>query len=436
MLVNKTESVCPVCKKVIQADIVERGGSIFMEKLCVEHGLFEKKIAKYAWYYKGLNSLLDLLYLSDFHIRKKCFTFALFFTNKCNLECPICFSGSGIPEKREEVTLSAVKYQLNKIKNQRKIIRITGGEPTVREDLLDLIHLIVKSGNIASLFTNGLKLVDIEYAKKLKKAGLTEIIVWLDTIKNDNIHKIIRGKEVLDAKLKALENIKKVGIPLRIYHVKAKNLNDSDTGDCLEYAIKNSFIKNLWIRGYAYLGRKGLSKENEFLMDELVENVAGESRGLFTLEDAYYYQKIHYILAAIRGLSSCYYGQKITVARFKSESLRKIFDLDKFPKILSKFEEILGNDPTKAKNYFRLKLSSIVIKKPSLLYWLIKKHFIMNPIDTRYLSCDYFDVYMSLLYSCADYDKAHIDKGCLVGDLMLGPEKHISLCELAAANFS
>ena len=96
---DTTTSFCPICKKVIEADIVEKNGAMFMQKTCPEHGSFEVKIAKYAWYYKGLNSYYDNLYGRELD-KKLPTSYLCNVTSKCSLDCPICFAK---PSKEEDI---------------------------------------------------------------------------------------------------------------------------------------------------------------------------------------------------------------------------------------------------------------------------------------------------------------------------------------------
>ncbi len=80
-----------------------------------------------------------------------------------------------------------------------------GGEPTLRKDLPELIHLVSESGNIADLATNGIRIAkDINYLKALKKSGLKSVFIWVDTFKDEDVSKRIRGDNFISYKLKAL----------------------------------------------------------------------------------------------------------------------------------------------------------------------------------------------------------------------------------------
>ena len=437
MLVNKTISVCPICKKEIDADIVERYGSVFMEKTCGEHGRFEVKIAKHAWYYKGLSSFYDAVFPQDFYRNRQCLFYVLFVTSQCNLNCPICFTDANTTRHIQDIPIETIKRYLDTIRNRRRIIRLSGGEPTSRDDLPEIIRLIAKSGNFPYMFTNGLKIADCAYLEILKNNGLKGIIMWLDSLKNDGIHKLTRGREVLKEKMQAIENIKKSNIPFCLYHIKAKGLNDSDTEDCWDYILKNKFIKTFWIKSYAHLGKKGFSKANEFIIDELIEDVAKISKGMFTLEDMYWYQKFNYILAALENTPFCYYSQTILLPRNNSYPIKFI----RYSKLIDKFEKKWKESPQEARQYFRYKIAQELLKHSSvsMKYFLLMFKLSKQPLYKvihDFLPSDFFFLIINTFYDSWNYDKLMISRQCHNGVFHLDPLKNFPLCDLTAKIFS
>lgn len=437
MLLHKTISICPVCKKEIEANVIEKYDSIFMEKICAEHGLFEVKIAKNAWYYKGLKSFYDTLFPPNFSEKKQCPIYTLFVTSRCNLNCPICFTDANKTAHLQEMPLSTIKKYLDSMREQRKIIRISGGEPTLREDLPEIIQLILKSGNYPYIFTNGLKLIDYSYLKILKGNGLRGIIMWLDSINNDEVHNQMRGQRLLTRKTQALENIKKCKMPFCLYHVKVKNINDNDTENIWSYVLKNDFVKSVWIKGYAHLGKKGFSRENEFILDELIEEISKVSKGIFTLEDMYYCQKLNYIWSALHNKPTCYYGPVILLPRgIKDESLK----FTRYSKMIEIFEKKWQNSPSQARHYFYRKIIYELFKYSSIsLFCFLLQTKLNRQLTFRavhdFLPSRYFLLDINTFYDSWNYDKNWIYRQCETGVFNLSPEKNIPLCDFNVKNF-
>lgn len=435
MLLNKTISVCPACKKEIDADIVERYGSIFMEKACSEHGSFGVKIAKKAWYYKGITNFYSSLLPQGFLKCRNSPIYVFFAASSCNLNCPICFTEANTKRCLREMPMETIKKYLGSINNHKKIIRLSGGEPTLRQDLPEIIRLIVKSGNFPYMFTNGLKLKDYSYLKCLKKSGLKGIFMWLDSVDNEGVHKQMRGQEVLKEKMQAINNIKKLRIPFCFYQVKVKGVNDVDTGNCWKYVLKNRFIKALWLKSYAHLGNKGFSIENEFIMDELVEEAGKISNGLFNLEDAYYYQKFNCILAVLRNMPFCYYVFSMILLRANLRPIR----FAKYAKEIDEFERRAKESIQDAKCYFfSTLLRKILYSFPILGYLILRKSINKQPmfkVIYDYLPANYFLLLISTFYNAYNYDKKQIHNGCLNSVFNFGPIKNIPLCDINIEHF-
>jgi len=399
-----------------------------MQKTCLEHGSFEIKIAKYSWYYKGLNDYYNVLHnhksLEMRNPNRPIYTSDI--TSRCNLKCPICITNS--TEVGRDLSIDFFEKKLMEIKNKKIILNLSGGEPTLREDLPEIINLISKSGNKACLLTNGLRIAeDFNYLKKLKKNGLKSVNLWIDTLKNQEIYKKMRGKDFIEIKERVLKNTKALKIPTTILLVLLRGINESEIGSMLKFIKKDNFLSTLWVRGYNYLGRRFFSSDQEFLTDELIEIIAEQSNNMFDLEDFYYWQKILITLSAISKNNSswCYGAPHIFLPRNKQKSLKDTFKFEKFAKILDSFENIWHIDKQKAKRFFLLNLLPLFCRNLPLALSLRKlKGFGYN----SYISKDYF----LLLINCTDKSSAldieRIQRQCMNFNFNSGPKKNVSRC--------
>ncbi|SFV71522.1 Molybdenum cofactor biosynthesis protein MoaA [hydrothermal vent metagenome] len=127
-------------------------------------------------------------------------------------------------------------------------IRLTGGEPLLREDLDAFIKMIndYKEGLDLALTTNAYLLP--EAAKRLKDAGLKRLNISLDSLKADVAGKIA-GKDVLGKVFKGIDKALEVGFKVKINMVPLKGINDDEILDILEYCHK----KNMKVRFIEYM---------------------------------------------------------------------------------------------------------------------------------------------------------------------------------------
>lgn len=162
-------------------------------------------------------------------------------TDRCNYRCIYCQSEKEfefIPhqeilrfEEIVEIVQEAVNLGVTKV-------RITGGEPLVREGIVDFIrHLrnINKLEDI-SLTTNGFFLP--EYAEKLKDAGLNRVNISLDSLQEEKYKKITRGGS-LEKALKGIDSALKAGLlPIKINTVLIRGINDDEVEDFVRLTLE------------------------------------------------------------------------------------------------------------------------------------------------------------------------------------------------------
>ena len=213
-------------------------------------------------------------------IRKRVSTINLYITQRCNSFCKICFMNSGPFVSREfDLSIDEIKSVLRKVGKGKRIV-LMGGEPTIREDLPEIIKLIRKSGNYPILYTNGLKLADISYVKKLKKAGLKQVIITLDGF-DPKVTETLRGNKNENLlKILALKNLEAERILTFISTTIAKGINEKEIKNILNYAIK-SVKKHGAVRGIMFYGatvtkngRYLLPKETEIGTHELLREIS------------------------------------------------------------------------------------------------------------------------------------------------------------------
>lgn len=166
-------------------------------------------------------------------------------TDKCNLRCTYCMPAEGLQWLQKDQVLSReeivrlVGIGVNRLGIRE--LRLTGGEPLVRADLLDIIAEIRASHPDLpiSLTTNALGLD--KKAQRLKDAGLTRINVSMDSLHPDTFAQLTR-RPFLDRVLRGIEAAAAVGLGLvKINAVLMRGINDHEAPDLLEWAVSRGF---------------------------------------------------------------------------------------------------------------------------------------------------------------------------------------------------
>jgi len=180
-------------------------------------------------------------------------------TERCNFRCQYC-----MPEKpfswvpKENLLSFEELFEFMKIAIDEGVnkIRITGGEPLLREDLDKFIRMIYDYKNDVDLAmtTNAFLLKGA--AQKLKDAGLKRINVSIDTLKPEVAQQIAQ-KDVLKNVLAGVDEALKVGLKVKVNMVPMKSVNADEIIDVLEYCKE----RNMSIRFIEYMENSFASKD-------------------------------------------------------------------------------------------------------------------------------------------------------------------------------
>ncbi len=307
---EETESICPACYRdgkvnKIPAEIVEEDGKVYIKKTCPEHGEFKdiyfgdsnlyKKWMKYL--VTGMDSpdvktdLFDHPALYDIHKSQSVLT-NLLVTNRCNLRCSYCFMNAGASGYVYEPSLEELRKLMIQARNEHpmgsKAIQITGGEPTIREDLLDIVRIAKEVGfSHIQVNTNGLKLADsVEYCKKLKDARVNTIYMSFDGVTKKTNPWIEQNK-------KAIENLREANLRCVLVPVLIGGQNLHETGKIVKFAIENmDIVRGLNFQPISFCGRitkiKDEKREKERVdYVAMMNEIEKEFNGKISKEDFY-----------------------------------------------------------------------------------------------------------------------------------------------------
>ncbi|MBU4334294.1 MAG: radical SAM protein, partial [Candidatus Omnitrophica bacterium] len=352
IIIRKTSSLCPKCSKKIPAELVESNGSIYMQKTCPEHGNFKILVSKHAWYYKGLTNF----YFRVIPKKMKQNRFYIYLSNKCNLNCPICLLEPN-QDKMPDMSLDEFSKVLKKNKSSR--FYLYGAEPTLRNDIEDWIKLLKKSGNLVNMHTNGIKLDNYEFLSNLKNCGLDYVSVQFDGF-NDEIYKKLRGKELLEIKLKALENLKRLNIQTGLNVTIAKGVNEDQIKPILDFAINNPYIKDVSFATLSHLGdaQKHFSEDDLLMPDALIDMVDQQMNGKISRKSIFLFQKFYYVLLSFLNVRRCYNFQHTALVRDGDSfvTFDKVFEFDKFEQKLDDYRNKVQENSFIAKLKFSFSL--------------------------------------------------------------------------------
>ncbi len=280
-------SICKACNNMAPTTHEDLDGKMYLVKNCPECGVSKFLISSDAERYKQKRDLCNyqgntencsLLCVNCDHGKKPALVF-LDVTNRCNMNCPICLaniSAMGFKFDPPIEYFDKIFKTLSKIR-PRPRIQLFGGEPTVREDLIQIIELATSYGLFARVVTNGIRLADEEYCKRLLKTK-ARLMFSFDGLNREIYERIRHNPESYDLKLKALENIRKHHKgKITIMCAISEGLNGKDMGGLLDFCRRGSdYISALdFIPLTATWGSETVDAESSTMED--VENILADT---------------------------------------------------------------------------------------------------------------------------------------------------------------
>lgn len=272
-VLGETVSLCPECLKRVDAKKVSRDGNVYLEKACGEHGAFSTLIWRGSGYEDWGRELhpvevspceTEVIHGCPYdcgicaqHAQKTCCV--LFeVTSKCNLRCPVCFASAG-EAACVDPPIEAIEGWFIKLLETGGPynIQLSGGEPTVRDDIPEIIAIGARHGYpFFQLNTNGLRIASERgFAKKLASAGLNCVFLQFDGL-NDEIYKKIRGCELLDIKKRAIMECADAGLGVVLVPTVVKGINDCAVGEIIEFAWNNTpAVRGVHFQPMSFFGR-------------------------------------------------------------------------------------------------------------------------------------------------------------------------------------
>ena len=187
-------------------------------------------------------------------------------TERCNFRCQYCMPEkpfSWVPKENLLSYEDLFKFIKASIDEGIKKVRITGGEPLLREELDVFIKMIFdyKNDIDLALTTNGFLLP--KAAKKLKDAGLKRINISLDSLNPQTAMKMAQ-KDVLSTVLQGIQAAHDVGLKIKINCVPVKGVNDGDILEVLEFCRDKNYVVRFiefMENHHAKDGAKGLTSD-------------------------------------------------------------------------------------------------------------------------------------------------------------------------------
>jgi uncharacterized radical SAM superfamily Fe-S cluster-containing enzyme len=303
---NKTQSVCPVCLRRLDAERVAEGNNVYLRKECPEHGSFRTILWRgleswRAWGAAAKSAVRSaegsgvsgpgcpfVCGLCPEHHQQTCCV-VLEVTARCNLACPVCFAAAS-PARAEEPEFDAIASHCAALRSQAGAVnlQISGGEPTVRDDLPRIVALASAQFPFVQLNTNGLRLArDPGYARVLREAGLGCVFLQFDGL-TSHVYRTIRGRDLLHAKLAAIHNCGEARLGVVLVPTLVPGVNTGQIGEILNFAMQHMpTVRAVHFQPISYFGRYPAEPRDRdrITIPEVLAGIEEQTGGAFRAAD-------------------------------------------------------------------------------------------------------------------------------------------------------
>jgi uncharacterized radical SAM superfamily Fe-S cluster-containing enzyme len=210
-------------------------------------------------------------------------------TNRCNLDCDFCFANARACGFVYEPTFKEVVKMLKLLRSEKPVpapaVQFSGGEPTMRDDLFEIIREAKALGfKQVQIATNGIKIAaSPSYAEELKATGLNTVYLHFDGVSRET-------NPFLKKHLQAIENLKKVRLGAVLVPTVIKGRNDHEIGEIIRFAAGNvTTIRGVNFQPVAFTGAASDDdiRKSRITIPDVLEKIEEQMAGILKKDDFY-----------------------------------------------------------------------------------------------------------------------------------------------------
>lgn len=406
-----TESICPVCKKIISAYLIQHKNNIYLKKNCPSHGNYYALLSINAKRYLNLRNFYNMI------------------SQKAQ---PLAYTIITAADPCEKYLMQDIYYQDNKKKHikayelkkllstqPKTFIIICDSDKTSKDDLKNIIKVSKDHQKTAFLYTEGEKLKDLRYLQQLIHTGLKRIYTFADSPE--------RKKDIL-------QNLKQSNISTVLNVPLEEKQYKKTLYDVFSYTLTHEFISE--VNFYCNHTEKILEKKfNLSALDYGVYILEKKYPDIISLEKIYLFQKLHYLYMRIIKRSTCFNFLHFWIIRCKEKfiPITDLLNLKNKETLLDKIAVSLNNNNKIISKILIIKLllqlTLSVMKKYKIILPKITNMFFYNVLNVRDkytdASKDFIHIIFSSCCNPVNFDQASA-KHCMTGIIWKHPENNIT----------
>ncbi len=303
-----TRSLCPACRRLVDAKIIVRGRRVYFRKRCPEHGTFDDFVCSDVSYYDRHEFSQPARVPRDYgtrpdrgcpfdcglcteHEQHTCIALVEV-TSNCNLKCPMCFAESGPGGRHVDfATYRCMVDRYVQLEGVADVLQISGGEPTLHPEIVRMVRYAYEQPIAAVMLnTNGLRLAHdpalLEALAPMRDR--LEIYLQFDGLE-ERTQTALRGEPLLDAKLAALEALRRHDLRCTLVCTVDHNTNLHEVGAVLRFGLERPHVRGVSYQLATYCGRHldPRDLERRATMPGVVRALVEQTGGLVAEADFY-----------------------------------------------------------------------------------------------------------------------------------------------------
>ena len=302
-----TRSICPECRRVIDAHILIRDNKVFMRKRCPDHGPFEALVYGDAQLYTNCSKFnkpgtIPLKFSAEIedgcphdcglcpdHQQHTCLGI-IEVNSACDMACPLCFAEAG---PGFHLTLEEVEDILDRFvaaEGNPQLVQFSGGEPSIHPEIIPMMRAARQRGipNVM-LNTNGKRIArDDRFLAELAEMGdaRPNIYFQFDGFE-DETYRIIRGEpDILPAKLRALDRLAEIGCTVILVPAIERGVNENEIGRIVRFGLDHPAVKGINFQPAFHAGRHVRHDPMRRITNpDIIALIEAQTEGLFLKTD-------------------------------------------------------------------------------------------------------------------------------------------------------
>ncbi len=299
-----TRSICPECRRVIDAHIVLRNGKVYMRKRCPEHGRFEALVYGDAEAYTRLAKFnkpgtIPLSFTHEVragcpydcglcpeHQQHACLGI-IEVNSACNMDCPLCFAnaGAGFNLTLEEV--EAILDDFVRTEGNPEVVQFSGGEPSIHPQIIEMLRA-AKARNIryVMLNTNGKRIAnDDQFLSEL--AEIRPAIYFQFDGFEPETYRVLRGEpDILAEKFRALDRLAEIDCRVILVPAVERGVNEHELGEIVRFGLDHPAVMGINFQPAFHAGRHvAHDPMQRITIPDVIRAIETQTDGLFRTDD-------------------------------------------------------------------------------------------------------------------------------------------------------